>query len=141
MPPPETKSISFSKPSLLKWNSKSSIVDLDKAMIPTPLRTLLQDISGDDLVGMVLLPQFGYLYVAMNNQLLDYELNLLDNQNKPFQIQKIGDNAIQIAPKGLANTPVLFDFGTDHSDDDSLRQAKQVAKEMESLLGYKIQET
>jgi hypothetical protein len=135
MPPPETKSVSFQKPPLLTLNQ--SAIQLDKAMIPTPLRTLLKDISGDGIVGMVSLPQFGYLYVATDDSLLDYELNLLDNKHRPFQIVVVVDGHVQIVPKGKG-TPVLFDFGA--QSEESMAQARKVAKEMESLLGYPIQE-
>jgi hypothetical protein len=137
MPPPETKSISFAKPSLLTLNP-SAIIDMDKAMIPTPLRTMLKDISGDGIVGMVLLPQFGYLYVTIDDKLLDYEVNLLDNKLRPFRIVVVENenNAhVRIAPRGRG-TPVLFDFG--EKNEASMEQAKMVAKEMETLLGYPI---
>lgn len=132
MPPPEMKSISFERPSLLTLHEA---LDDSKVMIPTPLRKVLKELSGDAKVAIVFIPAFGYLYAATESSILEYDVNLLENAKIKFQlISKIG-GSVEISQKGLGT---LFTFGIYSAA--SMAQAKIVAKEMEGLLGYPIEE-
>lgn len=136
MPPPETKSVAFEKPSLLALVDGK---DPNHVMIPTPLRTMLDDISSESSVGLVLLPQFGYLYGCLDSKILEYDVNLLETKLKKFQIQKTkqGDNTLlEIAQPGVGTS--LFRFGV--FSEESLKQARIVGTELESFFGYPIAE-
>ena len=130
------KTAVFERPSLLELN-KECVEDFDKAMLPQQLMDNLKEESGDSNVAMTLLPQFGFLYIATKSQVHQYDHNVLEFKEQPFQIIKNGSNLeiVQELDDGgsmKAGKNVLFRFGT--YNDESLEQAKMVAKEMEPLL-------
>ena len=139
MPPPEMKSISFPKPSRLEFNSEA-IESIEQAMIPNDLANLLKKESDSQTVAVVLLPAFGFLYIAYDAKVVhQYDSNLLETQHRKFQITKTkNDGTVQISQslqdedaasaKRLMATGknILFRFGNHNGE--SMDQAKQVAE-------------
>jgi hypothetical protein len=137
MPPPEMKSISFPRPSLLELN-KECCEDFSKAMIPDGLLQTLKDASGDSNVMMTFLPQFGFLYIATDSNIHQFDSNLMELKLQPFQIvvvNKIVELVQQLDDAGIMKPGknIVFRFGP--LNDQSMEQAKMVAKEMQGLLG------
>ena len=149
MPPLEMKTIAFPKPSLLELNQVAT-EDFDKAMIPNALLDKLKEASSDGNIAFILLPAFGFLYVAFNSKVHQYDANLLETNQRKFQILKDSNGVFQIAQslededaaaaKRLMSTGrnILFQFGND--GDESLKQAKDVAEQLKPLLGYLIEQ-
>jgi hypothetical protein len=140
MPPPEMKKISFKRPSLMELHSLAE--DFSKAMIPADLLKVLKDESREANVCITLLPQFGFLYVATNSKVHQYDPNILEFKDYPFQITKNIDTieisqALEDARFVEGGKNILFRFGS--CSDESMEQAKIVAKKVEGLLGYEIQ--
>jgi hypothetical protein len=137
MPPPEMKSISFPRPSLLELNEEYC-EDFSKAMIPNELLQTLKDASEDSNVAMTFLPQFGFLYIATDSKIHQFDSNLMELKLQPFQIvvvNKIVELVQQLDDAGIMKPGknIVFRFGP--LSDQSMEQAKMVAKEMRGLLG------
>lgn len=133
------KCISFPRPSLLELN-KECCEDFSKAMIPNGLLQPLKDASGDSNVAMALLPQFGFLYIAADSKIHQFDSNLMELKLQPFQIVVVVVNKIvelvqQLDDAGIMKPGknVVFRFGP--LSDQSMEQAKMVANEMQGLLG------
>jgi hypothetical protein len=139
MPPPEMKCISFPRPSLLELN-KECCEDFSKAMIPKSLLQTLKDASGDSNVAMAFLPKFGFLYIATDSKIHQFDSNLMELKLQPFQIvvtattnivqllQQLDDAGIMKPGKNI-----VFRFGP--LSEQTMEQAKMVANEMQDLLG------
>eukprot|EP00980_Cylindrotheca_fusiformis_P002543 scaffold600_cov68-Cylindrotheca_fusiformis.AAC.1 len=155
MPPPEMKTVSFPRPSLLELNSTIA-EDFDKAMLPGQLLAQLKESVNDDKVAMVYLPAFGFLYVATETKVHQYDPNLLEFQKQPFQIvlnqDKRKKKSIVLIQQDLEEeasvkkpgSNILFVFPTTEEKEEedfrvatalALEQAKLVAKQLEALLG------
>mmetsp|Transcript_13886 Transcript_13886/g.33592 ORF Transcript_13886/g.33592 Transcript_13886/m.33592 type:complete len:154 (+) Transcript_13886:249-710(+) len=147
MPGPKMNTISIDRPSLLKLNPDKA-EDFDKAMIPDELLDILKTNSSDTKVALVHMPDFGFLYVATGSKLHQFDPNLLELKEQDFQIQTqpkhkedTGGSAVDIVldkdEGGIIKpgTNVLFRFGP--KTEESIAQAKLVAKELEGLIGCK----
>mmetsp|Transcript_55769 Transcript_55769/g.83059 ORF Transcript_55769/g.83059 Transcript_55769/m.83059 type:complete len:141 (+) Transcript_55769:123-545(+) len=136
MPPPEMKTITITKPSLLTLNPKHS-THLSSAMIPTPLRTTLTSQSSPTQIALITLPQFGYLYTCLDSQIHEYEPNLLTNPPLAIYYKLGADSKVYIGHQDLEEHGLYF-FGIYSMV--SMAQARIVAKEMEGVLGYTLKE-
>lgn len=139
--------ISIDRPSLLKLNADVAEA-LDQAIMPDELLDLLKTNSSASKVAMTHMPDFGFLYVATNGQVHQFDPNLLEVATQDFQIQTqakhkddVGGSAVDIVLElddgGIIKPGknVLFRFGP--KSEESIAQAKIVAKELQGLLGSK----
>lgn len=140
MPPPEMKSISFPRPSLLELNNQVA-EDVSTAMLPDQLlQKLKEDMMGESNVAMTFLPAFGFLYIAADSKVHQFDPNLLEVKDQPFQIVVTAEGIVEIIQEldeaGIIKPGknVVFRFGP-KTNEQSMEQAKKVAKDIETLLG------
>ncbi|CAJ1933438.1 unnamed protein product [Cylindrotheca closterium] len=144
MPGPKLNTLSIDRPSLLTLNPDVA-EDFDKAMIPDELLDELKSNSSAEKVAMVHIPDFGFLYVATNGQVHQFDPNLLEVVSQDFQIQtqpkhkddkgSAVDIVLELDEAGVIKpgTNVLFRFGPKSAE--SIAQAKTVASQLQGLLG------